>query len=36
MPYNKVIYGGRTLIDLTNDTVKADKILKGYIAHTAD
>lgn len=30
---NKVIYGGRTLIDLTSDTVTADKILTGFTAH---
>lgn len=27
MAINKVIYGGETLIDLTGDTVTADKIL---------
>lgn len=32
---NKVIYGGNTLIDLTNDTVTADKILSGFTAHAA-
>ena len=32
---NKVIYGGNTLIDLTADTVTADKILSGYTAHAA-
>ena len=32
---NKVIYGGNTLIDLTSDTVTADKILSGYTAHSA-
>ena len=31
--YNKIIYGGKTLIDLTGDTVIADKLLKGYTAH---
>ena len=31
--YNKVIYGGKTLIDLTADTVVADKLLKGFTAH---
>ena len=36
MAVNKVIYGGETLIDLTGDTVKEDKILKGYTAHGAD
>jgi hypothetical protein len=30
---NKVIYGGETLIDLTSDTVTADKMLTGYTAH---
>lgn len=29
----KVVYGGKTLIDLTADTVTADKILKGATAH---
>lgn len=33
MAINKVIYGGRTLIDLTGDTVTADKILKDFTAH---
>lgn len=32
---NKVIYGGNTLIDLTSDTVTADKILSGYKGHAA-
>lgn len=36
MAISKVIFGGQTLIDLTGDTVKADKLLKGYIAHGAD
>ena len=26
---NKVIYGGRVLIDLTGDTITADKLLAG-------
>lgn len=30
---NKVVYGGKTLIDLTGDTVTADKILKNFTAH---
>lgn len=30
---NKVIYGGNVLIDLTSDTVVADKMLVGYKAH---
>lgn len=32
---SKVIYGGKTLIDLTQDTVTADKILKSYTTHDA-
>lgn len=31
--YNKVIYGSTVLIDLTADTVTADKILTGFTAH---
>lgn len=35
-PYkNKVVYNGQTLIDLTGDTVAADKLLQGYTAHDA-
>lgn len=30
---NKVIYSGQTLIDLTSDTVTADKLLSGAKAH---
>lgn len=33
MAYNKIIYGGRTLIDLTSDSVTADKLLVGATAH---
>lgn len=36
MAVSKVIYGGTTLIDLTADTVKADKLLTGIKAHGAD
>lgn len=36
MAISKVIYGGQTLIDLTNDTITADKLKKGYTAHGAD
>ena len=32
---NKVVYDGNVLIDLTADTVTADKILYGYTAHDA-
>ena len=33
MAINKVIYGGNTLIDLTADTVTADKLAKNITAH---
>lgn len=33
MAKNKIIFGGETLIDLTGDTVTADKILTGFTAH---
>lgn len=33
---SKVIYGGEVLIDLTGDSVTADKLLKGTTAHGAD
>lgn len=36
MAISKVVYGGNTLIDLTADTIKADKLLVGYTAHGAD
>lgn len=36
MAISKVVYGGRTLLDLTGDTVTKEKILKGYTAHGAD
>jgi len=36
MAISKVIYGGQTLIDLTNDTVEASKLLQGITAHGAD
>ena len=32
----KVIYGNETLIDLSSDTVAADKVVSGYTAHGAD
>lgn len=34
--YNKIIYGGRTLIDLTGDTVNAYNLLSGATAHCAN
>lgn len=36
MGVSKVIYGGKTLIDLTSDTIAPDKLLEGYTAHGAD
>lgn len=36
MAISKVIYAGQTLIDLTNDSVTADKLLDGYTAHGAN
>lgn len=36
MAVSKVIYGGNTLIDLTADTITADKLLKDITAHGAD
>jgi len=33
MAINKVIYGGNVLIDLTADTITADKLAKGVTAH---
>lgn len=36
MGVSKVIYGNTTLIDLTMDTVAANKLLDGYTAHGAD
>lgn len=36
MGRSKIIYGGQTLIDLTNDDVKADKLLKGIKAHDSN
>lgn len=32
---NKIVYGNTVLIDLTTDTVTADKILASYTAHDA-
>lgn len=33
MGINKVEYAGRTLVDLTEDTISADKMLSGETAH---
>ena len=34
--YNKIIYGGTVLIDLTGDSVTSDKLLFGITAHHAN
>lgn len=36
MAISKVVYGSTTLIDLTSDTVTADKLLSGITAHGKD
>lgn len=36
MANSKIIFGGEVLIDLTADTVVADKMLSGYTAHAAN
>lgn len=36
MAISKVVYGSTTLIDLTSDTVTADKLLSGFTAHGKD
>lgn len=36
MAISKIIYAGRTLIDLTGDTVDEFKLMKGITAHGAD
>lgn len=33
MPASKVTLGGQTIIDLTADTVVANRLATGYIAH---
>lgn len=33
MAYNKVIYGGKTLIDLTGDTITPEQLKSGVTAH---
>lgn len=35
MGRSKIIYGGEVLLDLTNDSVTADKLLSGVTAHDA-
>lgn len=36
MGYNKVTYGDKVLIDLSQDTVIPRRMVKGYTAHAAD
>ena len=36
MSVNKIVYGDRTLIDLTGDTVTEETLFKGCQAHRAD
>lgn len=36
MAVNKIIYGGKTLVDLTSDTVTADNLAEGITATAAD
>lgn len=37
MAYNKIIYGGDTLIDLTSDTVTSTAhIMQGHVGHLAN
>lgn len=33
MAVNKVVYNNETLIDLTNDTITTNDLIKGVIAH---
>lgn len=35
MGINKVMYGSRTVIDISGDTVTPDKLLSGVIGHNA-
>lgn len=36
MAYNKIVYGGNTLIDLTGDNVTASDVLSGVVFHGRD
>lgn len=36
MAVSKVIFGSNVLVDLTGDTVRADKLAQGFTAHGAD
>ena len=35
MAYNKIIYGGKTLVDLSEDTVTPETLAEGATAHNA-
>lgn len=35
MAISKVVYGNKTLVDLTSDTVTAETLADGYTAHDA-
>lgn len=35
MAVNQVVINGETVLDLTSDTVTADKLVSGYSAHDA-
>ena len=34
MAYNKIVFGGETLIDLTSDTITEETLVEGYTAHS--
>lgn len=36
MAYNKIIYNGDVLLDLTSDTATASKVANGETFHTSD
>ena len=36
MGVNRVVYGGKTIVDLTDATAAADTVLAGYTAYGAD
>lgn len=36
MGKSKIVYDGNILVDLTNDTITADRLWRGYTAHGAD
>lgn len=36
MAVNKIVHGGRTLIDLTSDTITEEHLISGHTAHKSD